>query len=555
MSWLPVVDRELRVGARRQSTHWFRFAVAAALVAFGFLVLASASSSIPAHRVGRILFLWEASILLGVCLFSGVFLTADCLSQERREGTLGLLFLAQLKSYDVVLGKLASSSLQTVFAVLAAMPILGLPLLMGGTTGGEFARLLLVLLSTVLWSLALGMAVSAWGNDSRSTFVLTLGSVMLLGCVPPVLALFVSWSGGSHVLTGLLRAISPVGALILTQDGYYGSRQGGLYWVAVAILNGMSLGLLLFAALKLRTGLTEPTQQASPERGSTLWRRLRYRQESGRRRGLLEFNPFYWLASRDRLGSLLTRSSMLILGGVWACFFVAAAGPSTRSRRDNFLAVSFLICYGLHAVFKLLAAQEATRRLHQDKQSGALELLVVTPLPVRNILHGQWLAFRGQLTPVVTALLLTNVALCWLITFVNPVNMNPRDRTMFCSIFIGGAVLLVLDFIALGWVGMNEGLRRRRHHWATLSTFALVMAPTAAGVVVVLLLGLSGGIRSQETVHGLIMLWLVGSGAYAVVLAQQARWQVAQRFRRMVAGIGPVANPAGAPLAVGNRGA
>ena len=62
MSWLPVVNRELRVGARRQSTHWFRFAVAAALVAFGFLVLASASSSIPAHRVGRILFLAELSV-------------------------------------------------------------------------------------------------------------------------------------------------------------------------------------------------------------------------------------------------------------------------------------------------------------------------------------------------------------------------------------------------------------------------------------------------------------------------------------------------------------
>ena len=39
------------------------------------------------------------------CLLAGVFLTADCLSEEKREGTLGLLFLTSLKGYDVVLGK------------------------------------------------------------------------------------------------------------------------------------------------------------------------------------------------------------------------------------------------------------------------------------------------------------------------------------------------------------------------------------------------------------------------------------------------------------------
>ena len=35
---------------------------------------------------------------------AGLVLTADCISQERREGTLGLLFLTDLRGPDVALG-------------------------------------------------------------------------------------------------------------------------------------------------------------------------------------------------------------------------------------------------------------------------------------------------------------------------------------------------------------------------------------------------------------------------------------------------------------------
>ena len=71
------------------------------------------------------------------CLFSGVFLTADSLSGEKREGTLGLLFLTDLKGYDVVFGKLIATSLNGFYALLAIFPVLALPLVMGGVTFWE----------------------------------------------------------------------------------------------------------------------------------------------------------------------------------------------------------------------------------------------------------------------------------------------------------------------------------------------------------------------------------------------------------------------------------
>src|SRR5664279_1436043 len=121
----------------------------------------------PTHVIALGLF----SILTGsavlYCLAGGVRFTADCLSEEKREGTLGLLFLTDLKGYDVVLGKLVATSLNGFYAVLAVVPVLALPLLLGGVAPGEFGRMALVTINTLFFSLALGMCVSALSRSAR----------------------------------------------------------------------------------------------------------------------------------------------------------------------------------------------------------------------------------------------------------------------------------------------------------------------------------------------------------------------------------------------------
>jgi ABC-type transport system involved in cytochrome c biogenesis permease component len=97
MTVLPIVERELRVAARRSSTYW-----------------------------SGLMFLY--------CLGHGRRSTADCLSEEKREGTLGLLFLTDLKGADIVLGKLAATSMRGFYGFLAVFPVLAIPLLLGGIT-------------------------------------------------------------------------------------------------------------------------------------------------------------------------------------------------------------------------------------------------------------------------------------------------------------------------------------------------------------------------------------------------------------------------------------
>src|SRR5262245_24262023 len=104
MTFLPIAERELRVSSRKALTYWMRFAMGLFVFAI-WLVMLFMIPARPAAR-GQMLFTALSGLMFVFCLFAGVFLTADSISQETREGTLGLLFLTDLKGYDVTLGKL-----------------------------------------------------------------------------------------------------------------------------------------------------------------------------------------------------------------------------------------------------------------------------------------------------------------------------------------------------------------------------------------------------------------------------------------------------------------
>ena len=104
MTFRPIIERELRGGARRKNTRRLRVwtTVAAIVVAAGFLLFAPA---LRGAQIGKLLFQILTVYGFALGLFAGVFVTSDCLSEEKRQGTLGLLFLTDLNSRGVVLGK------------------------------------------------------------------------------------------------------------------------------------------------------------------------------------------------------------------------------------------------------------------------------------------------------------------------------------------------------------------------------------------------------------------------------------------------------------------
>src|SRR5687768_938527 len=99
MTFLPVVERELRAASRRRQTYWRRSL--AALVTIGICVWVwLAMSGGAQHQRAQALFYTISGLTFAYSLLAGAGVTADCLSEEKREGTLGLLFLTDLKGYD-----------------------------------------------------------------------------------------------------------------------------------------------------------------------------------------------------------------------------------------------------------------------------------------------------------------------------------------------------------------------------------------------------------------------------------------------------------------------
>ena len=108
----PVILRELQAEARHSFTYWLRVWGAAALLlvgAFFFLFrhglsIAQGGPLFAGLHVTLFFLIWVAVPLM----------TSSCISRERREGTLGLLFLTPLTARSIILAKALAHGLRAL---------------------------------------------------------------------------------------------------------------------------------------------------------------------------------------------------------------------------------------------------------------------------------------------------------------------------------------------------------------------------------------------------------------------------------------------------------
>jgi ABC-type transport system involved in multi-copper enzyme maturation permease subunit len=400
------MERELRVAARKRGTIWFR--VLAALVALvigsGFLVMNLAVGTARA-RFGSGLFGTLTWMALGPALAAGIFFTADCLSEEKREGTLGFLFLTDLRGYDVVVGKLLATSLRGAYALLAIFPVLAITLLMGGVTGVQFWKSSLALVNALFCSLSAGLLVSSASRNSQRAMACTFSLLLLVCIVGPV----------TDGLRAGLRGTSFNPSLSLASPAY-------VFWASTAfgrtafwsgLLTSHLLGWLCFA---LASWLVVRTWQDRPARHSNAAALRSYALKYGntriratRRYKLMDPNPVTWLALRERWQSV----GVWVLAVVVLCPFVAISTILPPMAWIVWSQVSWLVVIGLY----LWTASQACRFFVEAGRTGLLELIMVTPLKSEEVIAGQWRALLRTFGAPVSVLLVVQFAeCCWLST-------------------------------------------------------------------------------------------------------------------------------------------
>jgi hypothetical protein len=369
------------------------------------------------------------------------------------------LFLTDLRGYDVVLGKLLATSLNSLYALLAVFPPLGIPIVLGGVTVGEFWRMVVALIVTLLFSVTAGMFVSSISRQERRALngavVLTGFFVVLVPLLQPVLAL----------------PFSPTCAFLSWQDKTY-SSQSATFWTAVWSSLAMSGVFIALASLILpRAWQERPDMAQRLTRLSGGGGRLTGRKRAARRR-LLNVNPVVWLATRAEQQTFLVWALILAGSTVGLLLWFMAGGVKMVSFSILMLFVM------LHLMLSMWVASEACAVFPAARDSGALELLLSTPVTLREIVDGHVMGLTRLFQRPLFALLISEgiLLVAYLVVGAKQ-GMAPQD---FVFTLLGVGLFLtasIMDLFAVARYGMWIGLIEKRAGWAVTRTILMLLAP------------------------------------------------------------------------------
>lgn len=500
---LPIAVRELRAAARKPSTYWLRTGTALVFFIIAVWIFTVGRNERPSE-LSQIAFTFIAGAAGVFCLVCGVRYTADCISEEKRQGTLGLLFLTDLKGYDVVVGKLAASSLNAFHAVLAMIPILTIPILLGGVSGYQVARVGLAVVNLLLFSLAVGMVASALYFEVRRATSLTL--IILLSVT------FVAPATGGLLLANNRISQSAIWAFLIPSPGFTlaaafdGLFTKGLYWSSFAIVH--ALAWLAFGGA---CWLTPRVWQDRPASEARLkWRDRMQRLLLGsparrgeRRRQMLDCGAYFWVTARHVLRKRMVWS---VLGGttvLWLGFFAKYRGDWLNESVYVFTALT------LSLIFKGWAISESGRQIAEDRQNGTIEVLLTTPLTLDDFIQGQMRVIKRQfLGPAwfITAVF----AFFAVMTFKNA--SNNEDQVSWLTFWIALTAMLFVDLWAIFWSGLADGLVYGNPHRAASVTFSRIFVCPWILIVGVVFVAVLFNQQSKSPDGGpvaAILLWFV----------------------------------------------
>ncbi len=535
MSFLPIIERELRVASRRRTTYWMRFFLALGVFLFWFYLLGLTPGGLPFSK-GKFLFGALGTIMLSFSLLSGVFVTADCISQEQREGTLGLLFLTSLNSYDVVLGKLVANSLPAVYGCLACLPLLAYSWLIGGITGGEFWRVALAIIAALSFSLSLGILTSAFVRETRQAVGISLIMILFVGVGLPAIGTALAYLFRNQVWH-VFSLPSPISVFTNAFDTSF-SGPGGLwkFWGSFLTILASAVGALLLAIQRVSHSWHEKSEantETTGQRGSGRPPLCASDSKSGRK-ALLDKNPFQWVANRDRRPQWIAWSVAGLLFVLWAGFLLGSLVKNGKAANFCFGSV-LVVTYGFHHALKWLVAIESSRRLSEDRRSGALELLLVTPISVDQIILGQRRALRSLFYgPILVAMAMNLGLFIWLVS-VDPLRIGSPNIVLLCELCLGGTIMLWVDFKALTWIGMWMALVKPRHHRAIFATLIRVMFIPWLAIFMLVVLTIGGGSLSIGTFLSLSLLWFGLAAMIEATFIARAKWALLEAFRQISA--------------------
>jgi hypothetical protein len=250
------------------------------------------------------------------------------------------------------------------------------------------------------------------------------------------------------------------------------------------------------------------------------------------RKEVLAVNVFLWRAAQPGMQRTAVWLALLAVALMW--FAMDSLFPLRRFDIGPDLLT--LVLAGV--ILKAWLASEASATLSADRRNAALELLLTTPLPEKEILKGQRQALWRQFAEPAAAVFLANIFLLIMELIHLPPRMALTDaRNLFVGLHTILALSLLTDLLTLSWVSMWRGLvLRKPNNAAMLSLVQILLVPYALFFAFYIT---ASDIRSPNWFSVLIFTNMLGL-ASGFFFAQSAHTRLGEYFRQVVAeGVAP----------------
>ena len=215
-------------------------------------------------RFGAILFVLFSLLQLALILFFAPLAAATAVAHEKDRRTFILLLMTDLSDVEIVLGKLVASLLQVATLLAAGAPVLLACVLLGGVSPAQVVEVLGVTAASGLVCGSLGQVVALWRDRTFQSLALTV-LIVALGLIA-FEAAAMAFPDLRMLGVLLADAVDPFRALlaILSPQSGRGDLLGipGLAFVGFALIVALALNVL--AVVKLRVwnpGRNEPREQ------------------------------------------------------------------------------------------------------------------------------------------------------------------------------------------------------------------------------------------------------------------------------------------------------
>ncbi len=519
MNALPLIHRELLVASRRPMTWWIRVGVGILTIGFFLFIVTTVSGGAGGiSGLGPALFGTLTFIAFLLAALSGARSAGIPLSEENRENTLGLLLLTTMRRFDLVLGKLVAATLQGTAGLLAFVPVLALALMVGGVTINQVWMAAATLLLVLLLSNAAGLYVAAIRTNDLQVVLRTLGAVLVM-CLPfgwmflgialtteidaqqrrevafgqphpwrklvalpvlwaPYLGLLF-WSLQLHDTPSILLFANPAYLLFLTLAAgsplIFCLHLAGAGWLLLFLVwtTSQRLAPMNLAGAESEAPGSVPTSSVfMPQEDATPLDTVlpgRPRQPTERPAELINISPILWWLHPPESRRQFIWIAAIVIG---LAGFQSILGGVMSGALIFLVPILFLGSLLLGIVLDFLVAWQAARFLAEARQSGSLELLLVTPGFRLQAVRDIWRSLRATfLKPVLVMFALRLLGTLLALFFVTDSHAIQREYGL--PVFLARTLGEMTSLVALAWLGIWESWHSRRPAFAAAKAFII----------------------------------------------------------------------------------